>query len=77
MGAVNKIRLKQIAYLVAGFALRSASLKQVQNESSLITLTPNIFLKDFQNLSGDCQIASISLNCLAQICDSELALTLY
>lgn len=52
-------------------------MKQVNNESSLITLTPNIFLKDFQNLSGDCQIASISLNCLAQICDSELSLTLY
>lgn len=71
MGSSQQLSVKQISYLIAPFLLKRIS--QIEsNESTLLTLTPNIFLKDLKNLHGDCAIPSISLNCLSQIIESEL-----
>lgn len=44
---------------------------------NLLILTQNIFRKDFQQLQGDCQIASMGLNCISQIFEPEMVSQLY
>ena len=48
MGGTHQISVKQIAYLIAPFILKKSNNDEEDNK--LILLTPNIFLKDFQNL---------------------------
>ena len=45
----------------------------------MLTLTPNIFRKDFQNIGELNQKfgASLALNCLSKLCNEELAQLLY
>ena len=56
-------------------------LKQRQADElhQLLTLTPNIFRKDFQNIGELNQKfgASLALNCLSKLCNEELAQLLY
>eukprot|EP00347_Sterkiella_histriomuscorum_P003692 403363311 len=62
---------KRIAYVLAPLVLRDG-----QN-SEFLTLTPNIFRKDFKDMGQDPFTVSISVNCLARICDQDLASILY
>ena len=45
----------------------------------MLTLTPNVFRKDFQNIGELNQKfgASLALNCLSKLCNEELAQLLY
>jgi AP-3 complex subunit delta len=74
MGSTNQIKVKQIAYLIAPFLLKSETAEERNN---LMLLTTNIFMKDFKNLSGDCVIPSLALNCLSHLCDPELTSAIY
>jgi len=74
MGSTNQIKVKQIAYLIAPYLLKAETESQKNN---LLLLTTNIFMKDFKNLSGDCVIPSLALNCLSHLCDPDLTSAIY
>lgn len=40
-------------------------------------LTVNNFKKDFQNLQGDCIVASLAINTLSSLCDPDLSSMVY
>jgi vesicle coat complex subunit len=75
MGSSQDAQTKNIAYLVAPYVLGQANTSQ--DKEDLLLLTTNIFIKDFKNLSGECVIPSMALNCLSSLMDSELALMMY
>lgn len=72
MGSSHDAQTKQVAYLVASYLL-----KDCEEKEDMLLLTTNIFVKDFKNLSGECVIPSLAINCLSQIMDQELALMMY
>lgn len=74
MGATNQIKVKQIAYLIAPYLLKA---ENEDEKNKLLLLTTNIFLKDFKNLQGDCIVASMAINCLSQLTDSDLTSMIY
>ena len=81
--AANKIQAKRISYTLAVIVFQDLSnqsaayLKQKQSTElhQMLTLTPNVFRKDFQNIGELNQKfgASLALNCLSKLCNEELA----
>ena len=51
----------------------------IEELNQLLTLTPNVFRKDFQNIGEQSSqfAASIAINCLSKLCNEELATVLY
>lgn len=60
MGSCQDAQTKQVSYLVATYLL-----KDCEEKEDMLLLTTNIFVKDFKNLSGECAIPSIAINCLS------------
>lgn len=66
----NDFKNKRISYVVAPLAFKGTQ------SDELLTLTPNVFRKDLQDISNP-YCASISINCLSKMCNEELAGLLY
>lgn len=48
-----------------------------EDKEELLLLTTNVFIKDLQNLSGECLIPIMALTCMSELMNTELASILY
>ena len=86
MMASNKLQAKRISYALAGLIFQDINSRvgsngagSIEELNQLLTLTPNVFRKDFQNIGEQSSqfAASIAINCLSKLCNEELATVLY
>jgi len=85
MMASNRLQVKRISYTLASLIFNELSCHRGAVSSSyeelqqLLTLTPNAFRKDFLNVGEPSSqfAASLAINCLAKLCNEELASVLY
>ena len=85
--ASGKLQAKRISYTLAVLVFQDLNARSASSDGSttdaelqqMLTLTPNVFRKDFQNIGEKSQMyaASIAINCLSKLCNEELAQILY
>ena len=76
MGSTSNLKTKQIAHLIAPYVLKQEEGEE-GDRAGLLLLTVNNFKKDFQNLQGDCVVASFAINTLSSLCDPDLSSMIY